>query len=170
MSHRALPARRFSEWAPVRRGDFFLAHRHGRASRCAPEEGGSLLEVLVALALAAITIAAAVASQLRVGQAERAAARREEATMIAASIAAAMRDPPSGSHALPHWQAVAASALPQAQVSIVDHAPGIALAVVEWAEPLDSPSSRAPSARIDCANGSGRGRPSAACSAIPFVR
>jgi Tfp pilus assembly protein PilV len=170
MSNRALPARRFRERASVRPGDFSVAHRHGRAFRCAQEGGGSLLEVLVALALVAITIAAAVASQLRVGQAQRAAARREEATMIAASIAAAMRDPSSGLHALPHWQAVAASALPQAHVSIVDHAPGIALAVVGWAEPLDSPSSQAPSARIDCANASEREQPGAACSAVPFVR
>lgn len=141
-----------------------------RRSLGGTHHGSSLLEVLVALALAAVTVAGAVASQLRVGYTERAAARREEATVIAASVAAAMRDPSSGIRALPHWQAVAAAALPRAELSIVDQAPGIALAIVQWAEAPVSGSSAAQSARNGCATGIGHGRAGFACVAVPFVR
>ncbi len=139
-------------------------------NKWAQQKGSSLIEVLVALALVSVTLAGAVASQLRVGHAERSAARREQATMIAASIAAAMRDPSLGAHALAHWKTVAASALPRAKLSIVDHAPGVALALVEWAEAPATLSALSPQAGNDCSSPGGRRRAGFACAAVPFVQ
>jgi Tfp pilus assembly protein PilV len=135
--------------------------------RLCAHEGSSLLEVLIALVLVALAMVGAVASQLQAVTVERFTADRERALVIATSLAEAMRDERSGSHALPRWQAYAAAMLPGAEISIVDRAPGVALVVVRWA--AQRPHSLTSFlARDGCmAEPVTAGR---ACAAVPFVR
>jgi Tfp pilus assembly protein PilV len=130
-------------------------------------QGGSLLELLIALALVAVTMMGAVASQLLVVRIERSTAQRERALVVAASVAESMRDRRSGAYALPRWQAYAAAVLPGAEIAIVDRAPGVAFAVVRWVAPR-SASWTSLSARDGCPVESARAE--LACAAIPFVR
>jgi Tfp pilus assembly protein PilV len=130
-------------------------------------KGGSLLELLIALSLVAVTMAGAVASQLLAVRIERSTAQRERALLVATSVAESMRGRLYGAPALPHWQAFAATVLPGAELSVVDSSPGVALAVVRWAEPR-SASWASLSARDGCPGESARAE--LACAAIPFVR
>lgn len=136
-------------------------------SRSFMDKGSSLLEVLIALALLAVTMLAAVAGQLGVARGEQDATHDEHALFIAASVAEAMREPATAADALGRWQARAASVLPRAEVSIADREAGVALAVVRWAAlhggaRPDSAASRAcpPEAAP----------PGTSCMAMPFAR
>jgi Tfp pilus assembly protein PilV len=130
-------------------------------------KGGSLLEVLIALVLVALTMVGAVSSQLHAATVERATGERERALTIAVSVAAAMRDRLSGSHALARWQVHAAAALPGAEVSVVDRAPDVALVVVRWAAQRSEGRALLP-ARDGCEAESATA--DLACVAVPFVR
>jgi Tfp pilus assembly protein PilV len=130
-------------------------------------KGSSLLEVLIALALMAVTMLAAVASQLGALRGERNAAHKEQALFIAASVAEAMREPETAAHALTRWQARAASVLPHGEVSIAGQGDPVALAVVRWSArqgsaPFDSAVSRECPREIV--------PESVACVAMPFAR
>lgn len=129
------------------------------------EFGGSLVEVLVALSLVASTMLPAVASQLHVVTAERSAARRERALLLAASVADSLRVGSSGSPPLQSWHAHAATGLPGAEISIVDETEAVSLAIVSWPdEPADEPSGRLDEG--SCPSGKvGR-----TCVLVPFVR
>jgi Tfp pilus assembly protein PilV len=144
-----------------------MPEKRMRAGSLRAQEGGSLLEVLIALVLVALVMVGAVASQLHAVAAERSTAQRERALVIATSVVEAMRDADSGSHALPRWHAYAAAALPGAELTIADGAPGVALAVVRWT--AQRSDGRTPySARDGC-----MAEPATAglaCAALPFVR
>ncbi|MEA3120008.1 MAG: type pilus assembly protein PilV [Paraburkholderia sp.] len=130
-------------------------------------KGGSLLELLVALSIVAVTMAGAVASQLLAVRIERSTAQREHALLVATSVAESMRGSLYGAPALRHWQAYAASVLPDGEIAVVERSSGVALAVVRWAEPR-SASWTSLSARNGCPGESARAE--LACAAIPFVR
>jgi Tfp pilus assembly protein PilV len=138
-----------------------------RTGSLRPHKGGSLLELLIALSIVAVTMAGAVASQLLSVRIERSTAQRERALLIATSVAESMRGRLYGTPALLHWQAYAATVLPKGDISVVDRSPGVALAVVRWAEPR-SASWPQLSARDGCPGESVRAE--VACAAIPFVR
>jgi Tfp pilus assembly protein PilV len=138
-----------------------------RTGTLRPHKGASLLELLIALSIVAVTMTGAVASQLLAVRIERSAAQRERALLVAISVAESMRGRLYGAPALPHWQAYAATALPKGEISVVDRSPGVALAVVRWAEPR-SASWPQFSARDGCPGESARSE--LACAAIPFVR
>jgi Tfp pilus assembly protein PilV len=132
------------------------------------QAGSSLLEVLIALALAAVAMTGAMVSQLQAAGIERTVAQRERALVIALSVAESMRDRVAGTHALSQWRARAALALPGAEISIVDHAPGIALAMVQWA--ASRPESRTSHFMWDGCGSSGLTAAGVACLCVPFVR
>jgi Tfp pilus assembly protein PilV len=132
-----------------------------------PHKGGSLLELLIALALVAVTMMGAIASQLLAVRIERSTAQRERALMVATSVVESMRDRRNGAYALPRWQAYAAAVLPGAEIAIVDRAPGVAFAVVSWVAPR-SASWTSLSARDACPGESAGAE--LACAAVPFVR
>lgn len=104
-----------------------------KAKRRSSLRGGSLLEVLMALAFVAIATSAALANQLFAARTERVAAQRERASLIAASVADAMREPLGAETALAHWRTHAAAFLPQGEVALDARGPDIAFAVVRWA-------------------------------------
>ncbi|RKP50939.1 type IV pilus modification PilV family protein [Trinickia fusca] len=139
--------------------------RHG-AIRSAP--GSSLLEVLIALALLAVTMLGALAGQWWASGGERLAGQRAHAVAIAASVAEAMHGPVAP--ALARWQARAAASLPNADVFVSDEAQGISQAIVRWAMPRSSEGNEAmvgQPAGLACPHSAMRS--GHACVAVPFV-
>jgi Tfp pilus assembly protein PilV len=130
------------------------------------EFGGSLVEVLVALALVASTMLAAVASQLHAVTAERSAARREQALLIAASMADSLRDGSPSAPALPFGHGYAGTSLPGAEISIVDEMERVSLAVISWPDE-HADESRGRTHAGSCPPDTPAAR---ACAALPFVR
>jgi Tfp pilus assembly protein PilV len=107
--------------------------------RCASKSGGnSLIEVMLAVALMAVTALALIAGQLWNAREARAAAMRERATWIADSIAEAARTPAVLDAATRQWNAGAATLLPQGEASIGDNS-GVATARVTWTAVRDMP-------------------------------
>jgi Tfp pilus assembly protein PilV len=134
-------------------------------SRCI--NGSSLLEVLIALALTAVTMISAVAGQLGALRAEKNAAHWEQGVVIAHSVAEAMHAPETAAEALTRWQARAESVLPSGAVSIVDQGGDVALAVVTWSGRRGSASIE-PAVAPECAHES---EPDGIfCVAMPFAR
>jgi Tfp pilus assembly protein PilV len=144
-----------------------MPENHMRTGTLRSHKGGSLLELLIALSIVAVTMAGAVASQLLAVRIERSTAQRERALLIAISVAESMRSRVYGASALPRWRAHAATVLPQGEILVVDRSPDVALAVVRWAEPRAA-NWTSLSARNACPGESARA--DLACAAIPFVR
>lgn len=95
-------------------------------------EGASLLEVLVALSLLAVSLVGLAATQLAAQRDADAQARHERAAWMTVSIAEAMRVPSRPSAVLARARALASAALPGAGVSIVDDTMGLRAVVVHW--------------------------------------
>lgn len=129
--------------------------------------GGSLLEVVIALGIAALSLLGAMSSQLVAVRTERGAAERELASLIAASAADAMRDRSAGARALEYWRSQAARALPRGDITVRDGGSGAAFVVVRWALPQMGAE-----ARTTRSSGCPRefAVPEFACSVAPFVR
>jgi len=131
--------------------------------------GASLIEVMLAVALTAVTALGLIASQLWISREARAAALREHAVFVADAVAEAARAPSGGDAALRQWSARAASLLPQGDASTNEHGGGVSFARVTWSavaalqrpgEAIDKPESCG-----DLAVAAG-----VACVALAFVK
>lgn len=105
--------------------------RAARASarRCA---GASLLEVLVAVSLLAVSVLGLAAAQLAALRDGGAQARREQASWMAASIAETMGMPAWAAPMLARSRASIETVLPGARLSFADGANGIGTIIVHW--------------------------------------
>ncbi|VXC38210.1 conserved hypothetical protein [Burkholderia sp. 8Y] len=123
------------------------------------QTGDSLIEVMIALALAAVTALGVVAVQSALARGERLALLRERATLIADSVAEGIRSDADRAAVLSHWQATASSTLPDGDVAVLDRADGVRVATVSWhaddrADPCPEPQAH----------------PLASCISVAFAR
>ena len=132
-------------------------------------QGGTLLEVLVAVALMAVSALGVISVQLSMARGETVVAMRERAALIADSMAEAARGTTSEAIALERWRAQAASVLPSADASVREQGGGLALSTVVWAAwrhdarvPVHRPAGCGEVAAAASANLS--------CASIAFVR
>ncbi|TDY25334.1 hypothetical protein B0G81_5795 [Paraburkholderia sp. BL6665CI2N2] len=102
--------------------------------------GSSLIEVMLAVALIAVTALGLIAGQLWTAREARAMSLREHAAWIADSVAEAMCAPTSGDSATRQWSARAAKLLPHGEAS-VSGIGGVSAARVTWASLRDLPHS-----------------------------
>jgi Tfp pilus assembly protein PilV len=102
--------------------------------------GGSLIEVMLAVALMAVTALGLIAGQLWSAREARAMAMREHAAWVADSVAEAMCVQSAGESALRQWSARAASLLPHGEASVGESG-GVSSARVTWAALRDMPRS-----------------------------
>lgn len=100
--------------------------------------GSTLIEVMLAVALMAITALGLIAGQLWTAREARAMALREHAAWIADSVAEAMYTPATGDSAIRQWDARASAVLPHGQASVSESG-GVSSARVTWASPRDMP-------------------------------
>jgi type IV pilus assembly protein PilV len=124
-----------------------------------PQTGDSLIEVMIALALAAVTALGLVAVQSALARGERLALLRERATLIADSVAEGMRSDADRAAVLSQWQATASSMLPDGDIAVLDRADGVRVATVSWhaddrADPCPEPQAQ----------------PLASCISVAFAR
>jgi Tfp pilus assembly protein PilV len=105
--------------------------------RCAPKKrGSSLIEVMLAVALMAVTALGVIAGQLWSAREGRAMAMREHAAWIADSVAEAMYAPSTVDVATRQWSARASVILPHGEASAGESA-GVTTALVTWASVPD---------------------------------
>ncbi|BBP97226.1 hypothetical protein BSFA1_23550 [Burkholderia sp. SFA1] len=96
------------------------------------QRGDSLIEVMIALLLTAITALGVVGLQAALARGERAALLRERAALIADSVAESVRGDADRAALVSQWQARASSMLPAGDVAIADRSDGIHVAIVSW--------------------------------------
>ena len=113
------------------------AHSRSYASACA---GSTLIEVMLAVALMAVTALGLIAGQLWTAREARAMSMREHAAWIADSVAEAMCSPSAGESAIRQWSARATAVLPHGEASVRDNG-GVSAARVTWAALRDLPQS-----------------------------
>lgn len=94
--------------------------------------GSSLIEVMLAVAVMAVTALGLIAGQLWTAREARAMSMREHAAWIADSVAEAMFVPSPGDAALRQWSSKASMLLPRGEASVVG-AGGVSAARVTWA-------------------------------------
>lgn len=104
-------------------------------SKC---RGSSLIEVMLAVALMAVTALGLIAGQLWTAREARAMSMREHAAWIADSVAEAMCAPSTIDAATRQWSARASVLLPHGEASTGESA-GLAAALVTWASVRDMP-------------------------------
>ncbi|SAK95530.1 type IV pilus modification PilV family protein [Caballeronia ptereochthonis] len=132
--------------------------RRARISRCV-QGGDSLIEVMIALSLTAVTALGLVAVQSALARGERMALLRERAALIADSVTEGVRGDADRALIVSQWRARAASVLPAGDVALFDRADGVRVAVVSWREADRSDPCPEPQAP-----------PSASCIAVAFAR
>lgn len=101
-------------------------------------DGSSLIEVLLAVALMAVTALGLIAGQLWTAREAHATALREHAAWIADSVAEAMYVPATSDAAIRQWNVRAAALLPHGQAS-VEASGGLSAARVTWVAPRHLP-------------------------------
>lgn len=106
--------------------------------RASTLSGYSLIEVMLAVALMAVTALGLIAGQLWTAREARATAMREQAAWIADSIAEAMRTPASADSATRQWNSRATALLPRGEAFSGDSA-GVGVARVTWSAVRDLP-------------------------------
>ena len=111
------------------------------AVRVRASQGGSLIEVMLAVALTAVTALGLIATQLWIARDTRAAALREHAALLSDALAEAARAPSGSDAALRQWSIRAASLLPQGDASISEHGGGVSFARVTWSAVVKMPAS-----------------------------
>jgi Tfp pilus assembly protein PilV len=94
--------------------------------------GDSLIEVLIAMSLTAITALGIIGSQLWLARNERSLAASEVATSIADSVAEGIRHERDRNPVVTQWRARAAVLLPNGDVDVLDRGDGLLIAVVKW--------------------------------------
>lgn len=100
--------------------------------------GSSLIEVMLAVALMAVTALGLLAGQLWTAREARAMAMREHAAWIADSVAEAMRESSAGDAAIRQWSARATALLPHGEASVGERS-GVSTASVTWRALRDMP-------------------------------
>lgn len=100
--------------------------------------GSSLIEVMLAVALMAVTALGLIACQLWTAREARAMAMREHAAWVADAVAEAMYSPAAGESAIRQWSARAATLLPRGEAS-VGYSGGVSAARVTWIALRDTP-------------------------------
>jgi type IV pilus assembly protein PilV len=121
--------------------------------------GDSLVEVMIALSLMAVTALGLTGLQSALARGERTALLRERAALIADSIAEGVRGDADRAAIVPQWRARAAAMLPAGDVAVFDRADGVRVATVIWhAEDTSDPcpETQAP--------------PRSSCVAVGFAR
>ncbi|MFM0136112.1 type IV pilus modification PilV family protein [Caballeronia grimmiae] len=111
------------------------------------QSGDSLLEVMIALSITAVTALGFVALQSVLARGERSALIRERAALIADSVVEGIRSDADRASIVSQWQARAAAMLPDADISVQDRADGVRVATVSWraddrADPCPEPQAR----------------------------
>jgi type IV pilus assembly protein PilV len=96
------------------------------------QRGDSLIEVMIALTLTAVSALGLVAVQSALARGERAALLRERAALIADSVAEGIRSDADRAPIVSQWQARASSMLPAGDVAVSDRADGVRIATVSW--------------------------------------
>lgn len=131
------------------------------------QTGGSLLEVAIALGIAAFAILGAISSQLVAVRAEKSSAQRELASLIAASAADALRARSASASAIEYWRAHARQVLPHGDIAVHHAGGGAAFVAVRWAR-----SQGRVETRMTHFDGcpSELASPEVSCSVAPFVR
>ena len=94
--------------------------------------GDSLIEVLIALSLTAVTALGIIGSQLWLARNERSLMARELATSIADSVAEGIRRNTDRDPIVTQWRMRAAALLPDGDVDVLDRGDGLRIAVVKW--------------------------------------
>lgn len=112
--------------------------RNCPATRSTRHRGSSLIEVMLAVALMAVTALGLIAGQLWTAREARAMAMREHAAWIADSVAEAMREPSVGDSAIRQWSTRAAALLPHGEASVRENG-GVSAARVTWMTLRDTP-------------------------------
>jgi prepilin-type N-terminal cleavage/methylation domain-containing protein len=123
------------------------------------QSGDSLIEVMIALSLIAITTLGLIAAQTWLARSERTVLARERATLIADSVAEGIRREEDRAAVVSLWRPRAASMLPQGDVDVFDHADGVRVAVASW---------RAVDPTDPCAEP--QAKPNSSCVAVAFAR
>jgi Tfp pilus assembly protein PilV len=115
--------------------------RNQYSRRCESKRGGnSLIEVMLAVALMAVTALGLIAGQLWTAREARAMAMREHAAWIADSVAEAMYAPTAGDSAVRQWSTRAAILLPHGEASVGANG-SLSVARVTWTTLRDLPHS-----------------------------
>ncbi|MFM0374646.1 type IV pilus modification PilV family protein [Paraburkholderia aspalathi] len=112
--------------------------RNRAATRSTRHRGSSLIEVMLAVALMAVTALGLIAGQLWTAREARAMAMREHAAWIADSVVEAMREPSAGDSAIRQWSARATVLLPHGEASVGESG-GVSAARVTWTTLRDTP-------------------------------
>jgi Tfp pilus assembly protein PilV len=97
------------------------------------QTGGSLLEVAIALGIAALSLVGTISSQLVAVRTEKSSAQREVASLIAASAADALRERSAAAGEIEYWRVQAMQALPRGDIVVRDAGGGAAFVAVRWA-------------------------------------
>lgn len=108
--------------------------------RCLKCGGSSLIEVMLAVSLMAITALGLIAGQLWTAREARAMSMREHAAWVADAVAEAMYASSAGDSVIRQWSARAAMLLPHGEASVGDNG-GVSAARVTWASLRDMPHS-----------------------------
>lgn len=112
--------------------------RNRATTRSTRHRGSSLIEVMLAVALMAVTALGLIAGQLWTAREARAMAMREHAAWIADSVVEAMREPSAGDSAIRQWSARATVLLPHGEASVGESG-GVSAARVTWTTLRDTP-------------------------------
>lgn len=94
--------------------------------------GDSLIEVLIAMALTAVTALGIIGSQMWLSRNERSLLARELATSVADSVAEGIRSDADRDPIVTQWRTRAAALLPDGDVDVLDRGDGLHIAVVKW--------------------------------------
>jgi Tfp pilus assembly protein PilV len=131
--------------------------------------GSSLIEVMLAVAVMAVTALGLIAGQLWTAREARAMSMREHAAWIADSVAEAMSAPTANDAALNAWRSRAATQLPGGDASVIGIG-GVSAARVTWTTPRNAPHAAddvidkpEPCGGVDAPVG-------LSCVALPFVK
>jgi Tfp pilus assembly protein PilV len=101
-------------------------------TRLSRTHGDSLIEVMIALSLTAVTALGLIAVQSAMARGERMALLRERATLIADSVAEGIRSDADRVAVIAQWQARAAAMLPDGDIAVLNRDDGVRVAVVSW--------------------------------------
>lgn len=112
------------------------------------DRGDSLIEVLIALALSAVTAFGIIGAQMWLARNERSMVMRETAVSIADSVVEGIRRDLDRDPVMAQWRTRAAAVLPEGGIDLLDRGNGVHVAVVKWRSPTsgngDDPSCAEP--------------------------
>ena len=137
-----------------------MMHAHVSSQR-----GQTLMEVLVAVAVTAVTVLGLIAVQLAIARDARGMSYRVQAALVADAIAEAALAPNANVAAANQWKTRAASLLPKGDAGIVGSDPAYARATWAWQASLPRDIIDAP---VSC--GDGDVPQGMQCVAIAFSR